>query len=95
MKIIGVDKIRKVKHIKTFPVIIKRGKPIYTSDYYIMFGGTDIANTDTENRANLLKRALEQWQYTDDYIEWYNENILKEISKKKNKIKFNIKIEGK
>jgi hypothetical protein len=77
--------------VKTFPVTIKEGNPVYTSKFYIMFGGTDIANTDDKFRACMIKRALDIWQQTPDYHAWYNIH-LKNENVKKNTIKFNVRI---
>ena len=75
--------------MKLYPVAIKKGKPIYTSEYYVTFGGTDVANTDTLDRANMIKQALEIWQTTPDYKVWYSKHIK---PTKENTIKFNVRI---
>ena len=75
-----------------FPVTIKKGKPIYTSEYYVKFGGTDVANCDTLDRANMIKRALEVWQTTPDYKAWHSKHIKPCKPIKENTIKFNVRV---
>ena len=58
-----------------FKVSVEKKEPIFTLPYTIFFGNTSVAFCDNEVRVDMITRALEAWQDSDDYKKWFREHI--------------------
>ena len=63
-----------------FKVTVEHKEPIFTLPYTIFFGNISVAHCDNGVRVDMIKRALEVWQDSNDYKNGLK-NILNQLQK--------------